>query len=178
MQPERDERHVMIGVQPAIKRIGAEIGRVLRHQRGVVVVRVAEEDPAHVRPEAAVARRVRIAVVIRMLMVNAVGRHPEDRAAFERQRSADRQEVLERFRRLVAAMGVQPVIAEADAEADRHPMQHDGHQQIGPAEIEKRRDRQNMKDHHHAAVIQFKVECEYSGRTETVSVLTLTPRSA
>ena len=89
-------------------------------------MRLAEQDPAHVRPEAAVARRVRIAVVVGVLVVDAVRRHPEDRPALERQRAADRQEVLEGLRRLVAAVRVQPVIAQADAEPDGHPVQRRG----------------------------------------------------
>ena len=102
-------------------------------------MRVAEEDPAHVGPEPAVMRRVRIAVLVGVLVVHAVGRDPEDRPALERQCAADREEVLERFRGLVAAMRVQPVIAEADAEADREPVERQRDEEIRPAEIEERR---------------------------------------
>ena len=123
-EAEQRERNVVIGVQPAVEGVGAEVRRIAPHQRGVVVVRVAEEDPAHVGPEPAVARRVRIAVVVGVLMVHAVRGDPEDRPALERQRAAEREEVLERLRRLVAAVRVQPVVAEADAEADRNPVQH------------------------------------------------------
>ena len=59
--------------------------------------RLAEEDPADVRPEAACARRVRIGVLVGMLMVDAMRGDPEDRPAFERQRAADGEEILERF---------------------------------------------------------------------------------
>ena len=67
--------------------------------RGVVVLRFAEENPAHVRPEAADARRVRIERLVGVLMVQAVRGDPEDRPAFERQRAADREEILEQLRR-------------------------------------------------------------------------------
>ena len=51
----------------------------------------------HVRPEAAVVRRVGIAFAVRVLVMHAMGRDPEDRSAFECQRSADGKEVLEGF---------------------------------------------------------------------------------
>ena len=69
---ERDERDVVIRVQPAVEGIGCQIGRVLRHDLGVVVVHLAEENPTHVRPEAAVARRVRVEVGVGVLVVDAV----------------------------------------------------------------------------------------------------------
>ena len=59
---------------------------------------------------------MRIAFAVRVLVVNAMRRHPEDRAALERQRCAPRQDVLEPFVGLVAAVGQQPVIAHADAQ--------------------------------------------------------------
>ena len=76
----------------------------------------APEDPAHVRPPRAFARRVRIAFVIRVLVVDAVRGDPEDRPALERERAAPRQEVLDRLVGLVAPVGQQAVIAHADAE--------------------------------------------------------------
>ena len=43
------------------------------------------------RSEAAVARGVRIAVVVRVLVGDAMGRHPEDRPALEREGAEDRR---------------------------------------------------------------------------------------
>ena len=43
----------------------------------------------------AFARRVRIAFLIGLLMMDAMRGHPEDRAALERQRAAEREEVLD-----------------------------------------------------------------------------------
>ena len=97
-EAEHRQRHPVIRGQPAVERVSAEVGRVARHERGVVVVRFAEENPADVRPEAADARRVRIERLVRVLMVLAVGGDPEDRPALERQRAADRQEILEQLR--------------------------------------------------------------------------------
>ena len=95
-EAEHRQRHPVIGRQPAVERVLAEVGRVARHARGVVVLRLAEDDPADVRPEPADARRVRVVRLVGVLMVQAVGGDPEDRSAFERQRAADRQEVFER----------------------------------------------------------------------------------
>ena len=61
------------------------------------MVRLAEQNPAHVRPEAADPRRVRIAGLVGVLVVHAMGRDPENRSALERQRAADGEEVLEQF---------------------------------------------------------------------------------
>ena len=72
-----------------------EVGRVARQHRGVVVQPLAGEDPAHVRPAGAFARRVRIAFVVGVLMMDAVRGDPEDRSALERQRAAEGQEVLD-----------------------------------------------------------------------------------
>ncbi len=77
---------------------------------------LAAHDPADVRPPGAFARRVRIAFVVGMLVVDAVRRDPEDRPALERERAAPRQEVLDPLVGLVAAVRQQAVIAHADAE--------------------------------------------------------------
>jgi len=61
---------------------------------------------------------MRITLAIGFLMVDAVGRDPEDRTAFERQRPAEGEEVLDPLRRLVPPMRQEPVVAHADAQ---HP---------------------------------------------------------
>ena len=102
--------------EPDVELVLAEVGCVLREDRGVVMETLAHEDPAHVRPERALTRRVRIAFLIRLLMMDAMRRDPEDRSAFERERAADREEVLDELGGLVAAVREQPVIRHADAE--------------------------------------------------------------
>jgi hypothetical protein len=47
-------------------------------------------------------------------------------------------------------MRVQPVISEADAEANRHPVEHDRHEKVGPGEKEEGGNGQNVKRHHDA----------------------------
>ena len=111
-----DDRHPVVVVQPDVEAVLRQIGSVLRHHPGVVVIGLAEQDPADVRPEGAIARRMRIARLVGLLMMDAMGGHPEDRPAFERQRAANGKEILEPHRDLIGPMGVQAMIAHADAE--------------------------------------------------------------
>ena len=88
---------------------------------------LAGHDPAHVGPESAVARRVRVAFFIRILVMLAVRGDPENRSAFERESCAGGQEIFDPFRRFVAAMGEQPVIAHANSKASRNPPEKNCH---------------------------------------------------
>ena len=83
--------------------------------------RPARQNPTHVRPDPAIARRMRITFLIGILMVHAMRRHPGDRAAFEGQSSANGEEVFHPFRCLVAPMREQPVVAHADAKTPNNP---------------------------------------------------------
>src|SRR3954447_6431475 len=149
-EPERRQRNVMIRVQQAIEPLASKIRRVLPYQLRVVVMGVAEQNPADVRPEAAVARAVRIAFQIRQLMVLAVRGHPENRAAFERQRAAEREEVLERLRGLESAMRVKSVVAEADTEPHGEPVQGNRDREVRPGKGPERRDGEHMESTHEA----------------------------
>src|ERR1035438_9445780 len=95
----------------------SEVGHIAGEGRGVMVHRLAAQDPSHVRPPLAVERGVRIAVFVRELVMNAMRGYPENRAAFERQGRAPGEEVLHPLGRFVTAMGEQAMVAHADAEA-------------------------------------------------------------
>lgn len=74
------------------------------------------------RPSAAVARRVRVfARHLSVSVVKAVRHDPVDGAAFEGQRPADRQQVLDPFRRLVPPVREKAVKAHADRPDSRQP---------------------------------------------------------
>jgi hypothetical protein len=123
-QPRQQNlRQPVIVVQPDVEAMLRQVGRVLGHQPGVVVLGFAHQDPAHVRPPTAIVRRVRIARQIGFLVVDAMRGHPENRAAFEGQRAADRKQVLQGQRHLVRAVGMQPVVAHADAQPRGEPQQ-------------------------------------------------------
>jgi hypothetical protein len=106
----------------------------------------AEQDPAHVRPPFAVAGRMRVAVEIRVLMVNPVRGHPEDRPAFHGQCSADGKEVLEPLRNDVGAMGVQAMVTHADAPANGDPVEDSGDDQRAPLEEKRGGKRTEMEN--------------------------------
>src|SRR5580692_5009585 len=100
------------------------------------------------RPPLALDRRMRVAILIRVLVMNAVRRDPENRSAFERERGADGQEVLHPLRSLVATVREQPMISHADTQAARNPPQEHGDEQSLPCEEEKRRHRAHVKQAH------------------------------
>src|SRR6185437_16159153 len=90
---------------------------------------------------------MRIAELIRFMMMNPVDGYPENRAAFERQSSADCEEVFEPLWHLVGPVRVQPVIAQADAKTGGHPVQTKRHSETGPTKHEQRGNRADMQDH-------------------------------
>jgi hypothetical protein len=113
-----------------------------------VVHRLTHEDPAHVRPEGAFAGAVRVAFVVGMLVVDAVGRDPEDRATLEREGATDRQEVLHPLGGLVATMGQQAVIGHADAEAAGNEPHDDRGQHGAVVDVEKGGDGTDVERRH------------------------------
>ncbi len=90
--PQNHLRNVVIFRDPDVEFILGEVGNVTGESGRVVVHRLAHENPSHVRPPLAVDRRMRIAFLIRILMMNAVRRHPENRPAFQSKRRANRSE--------------------------------------------------------------------------------------
>ena len=84
----------------------------------LLAISLAAQDPARMGPPGAFAGCVRIAFTVRVLMMDAMGGHPEDRPAFERERAAPGQDVLDGFAGLVAPVREQSVITHADAQ---HP---------------------------------------------------------
>ncbi len=155
MPPKREQqqaddhlRHPVPGGQRDVELVLAEIGRVAREHVGVVVHRLAGQDPADVRPVGAFSRRVRIAFVIRMLVMNAMRGDPENRSALERERAAHGEEVLHPLRRLVAAVRQQAVIAHADAQRTGDPPQEHRHGDGAPVDEEKSRNGEDVETPH------------------------------
>jgi hypothetical protein len=107
----------------------------------------AARDPAHVRPPFAVARRMRIARLVGMAMMDAVRPDPEDRSAFERHRGEDGEQVFHPFRCLVGPMGEQAVVAHPDAEAACDPPQNQRQDETLPAEGKERGDGADVERH-------------------------------
>jgi hypothetical protein len=98
--------------------VAGEVGGVAAEQRGLGVHGAAGEDPAGVGPPGAVVRGVRVAFVVGVLMMDAVGGDPEDGSALERHGAAGGDEVLDPLGGAVAAVGEQAVVGHADADVD------------------------------------------------------------
>jgi hypothetical protein len=64
---------------------------------------------------------MRIAFHVSILVMDAMRRYPEERAAFQRQRGAEGDEIFEPLVRLETAVREQPVIRNADAQAAGDP---------------------------------------------------------
>src|SRR5882757_2187295 len=96
---------------PVVKLVLAEIRHIRQQLVRFGVHGFARDDPAHVCPDTAIARRMRVAFFIRILVMLTMRSYPGDGSALERQRSARGEEVLHPFRRLVATMRQQAVVA-------------------------------------------------------------------
>ena len=75
--------------------------------------------------------------LIRILVMDAVRRHPENRTAFKRSGGANRQEILHPFGRLVAAVRQQAMVPHANAQAAGHPAQKHRHRERFPSKEEQ-----------------------------------------
>ena len=138
----------MIFVEQDVEPVLPQIGGVFGNNPCQPIKGLSEEDPANMRPPHTVTRGMRIAIVVGLLMVDAMGSDPGDGTAFERKAAANRQKIFQETGRLVGAMGVQAMIAQTDAEACSHPIEENGDSQISPTEDEKRRDRPEMEQDH------------------------------
>jgi hypothetical protein len=91
---------------------------------------------------------MRIAFHISILVMNAVRRHPEKRSAFQRQRGAESDEILEPFICLEPAVRQQPVISDADPQTSSNPPEKQGDEKSLPGKHEKRDYSAYVKRHH------------------------------
>ena len=130
---------------PDVKFVLAKIRNVMQKLFGLVMHRLTGNDPAHVRPQSAIARRMGITFHIGQLMMHTVSRYPSDWPAFERQRSKCGQYIFHPLRRFISAMRQQPVVAHSDAQASSNPPQDEEHSQGLPAKKEKCRNRADVE---------------------------------
>src|ERR1700686_1047939 len=91
---------------------------------------------------------MRVALFVRILVMDAMRSYPSDRATCERHGSANRHKVFHPSRSLIPAMSKQPVVAHADSHAARQPPQERGDRQGFPAKHEERCDGADMKSEH------------------------------
>src|SRR5262245_54020511 len=81
-------------------------------------------------------------------MMNAMGGHPEDGSALERQRAAESEEVLDELGRLVSAVREQPVIAHADAKHPAHVVKNESGEYRAGVDVEEGRHGADVKAGH------------------------------
>src|SRR5258707_12289129 len=110
--------------------------------------RAAGQDPSHVRPPLAIEWGMRVTVLVRKLVMNAMRRNPENRSAFESESRTPGKKLFHPLGRLVSAMRQQPVIAHADAKAPGNPPQKNGDEECFPGEEKQRCNRADVKQAH------------------------------
>jgi len=143
-----DERHVVVLAEPDVDRVFGEVRSVTAEEGSFRVQGASGENPAGVSPPGTVVRCVRVAFLVGVLMVDAVGGYPEDWAALEREAAAHGDEVLDPLGNFVAAMGQQAVIGHADADVDREEIHDEENGQIFPREKEEGGDGSYVEEPH------------------------------
>ena len=145
---ERGEGNPVPLAEPYVVLVFTKIRNVGGELRGGLMHRLSGQNPTHVRPPLAVARGMRVALLIRELMVNAVGSNPEDRPAFKRKRSASGKEIFHPLGSLISAMGQQAMVAHSDSEAAGNPPEKRSKNQILPTEEEQSGDSSDVEHRH------------------------------
>ncbi len=128
------ERQPVVLGEPDVDAVAGEVRGVAAEQSGLGVERAAGEDPAGVGPPGAVVRGVRVAFLVGVLMVDAVGGDPEDRSALESEAAAGGDEVLQPLGHAVAAVGEQAVVGHADSDVDGEEVHDEEHRDVLPGE--------------------------------------------
>ena len=98
-----------------------------------MLLRGAAQNPTHVRPPASVSRRVWIAGVIGVRMMNAMRDYPIDRSAFQCQQATEGQKVFDRLRCFITTMRQQPMETHANPQASGNPPKQQGNRNDFPA---------------------------------------------
>src|SRR4029077_9089755 len=80
---QRNNRNIMILRNPDVKLVLGQVGNVAGQSGRVVVHGLAHQNPAHMRPPLSISWGMRVAFLVRMLVVNSMCGHPENGAAFE-----------------------------------------------------------------------------------------------
>ncbi len=143
-----DERHVVVLREPDVDAVAGEVRGVTAEEGGLGVEGAAGEDPAGVGPPGAVVRGVGIAFLVGVLMVDAMGGHPEDGSAFKGEAAAGGDEVLQPLGHAIAAVGEQAVIGHADADVDGEEVHDEEGGQVLPGEEEERGDGADVEEAH------------------------------
>ena len=145
-QPQHDQRDVIEAVKPDVVAILDQIRSVALDRGVIVIMRGAAQNPTDVRPPAAIARRMRVAGLVSVRMMDAMRRNPLNRATLDRQHAAGYEEIFDQFRHFVTTMSDQPVKAHADTKTAGHPVKNDCADHRRPAPEKESCDRGRMGD--------------------------------
>src|ERR1700691_780920 len=135
---EDSHRQKMVLRQPDMKFVLGQIGDVAFERLNVLAQGIARQDPTRMSPPLAVARRMRIPFLVRVLMVLTMDGDPQQRASFQSRHAANGKKVLKPLGRREGAMGEQPVIANAQAQAPGGPVEEERDEQPRPTEEQER----------------------------------------
>src|SRR6202043_1156644 len=90
--------------QPDVELVAAKIRGVALELRIAMVQDFSTENPAHMRPPAAIPRAVRIAFTVAGLMMNAVRAYPENRSTLKSKCRAGGEKIFDPFWNFISAM--------------------------------------------------------------------------
>ena len=102
-------------------------------------------------PPGAVVRGVRVAFVVGVLVMDAMGGDPEDRSALKRHGAAGGEEVFKPLGDAVAAVREQAVVAHANAHVDREEVHDHAGGEVLPGEEEQVGDGADVEGAHEDA---------------------------
>src|SRR4029077_4392487 len=128
-------------LDPAAVALEAPVEAIAQDILGIAVIDakprqilVLDQEPSHMAPEEAGQRAVGILLLIGVLMMPAMDRHPAGGGILQAADAQDREAMLEPFRAIEAAMGEQAVIAEVDAQGSEDITAGNRQRDPGPAE--------------------------------------------
>src|SRR5207248_3065518 len=108
----------------------------------------SENEPADMSPPSPVAGRMRVAVLIRFLMVDSMCCNPENWAPLQGQSATNRKEILKSHRDFVRSMREQAMITHTDAETCGHPVEENRHGEGTPGECKQGGQRSQVEKCH------------------------------
>ena len=159
-----DQRHPVKAVEQDIEGLAQQVGSVMLERGFIVVLRLSENDPANVRPPTAVTRRMRIALLIGMSMMNPMGGGPLNRPALQGECAAEHEKVFNWLWDLVTAMSDQSVKAHPNTQTAGDPIQNRPANDCRPAPEEDRDHRSDVRNDEEYPTSPFDVSFLHRGR--------------
>ena len=132
----------MIALERHVKAIAQDILGVALVNPEARQFRLVHQNPAHVAPEEACKRAVRVRLPVGELMMPAVYRHPARGRFLQTGHRDHHHGVFQPFGTFQAAMGEEPMIAKVDAKQPAQVGAERRDEETGPAEIARHKGQQ------------------------------------